>query len=217
MIYKLRNLQNQQAIPVPEKVLTVGRDEASDVPIDDESVSRSHAHLYNEAGGLFVEDAGSSNGTRVRNQTVTGRVKIEVGDIIHFGLVQFRLDPEVPGENTTPTVVLKPVLRPSLKRPTAKLPPTEEPDRNRATAPVEVGPLSKPKVAVPHVTVAHAAIPHGAVPHATGPVPVPTLISHHAPMPALAGHSGLTLCFGIGTGAAFGIVIGLVLQKFVLT
>jgi DNA-binding NtrC family response regulator len=80
--------------------VTIGRDEASAVPIDDASVSRRHAVLR-VAETLEIEDLGGSNGTFVRRtldtvpdndtvrvsvqQVLRRRVDIAVGDCLLFG------------------------------------------------------------------------------------------------------------------------------------
>src|SRR6185503_9481502 len=52
--------------PLPESgVVTIGRDDADDVRIEDPNASRHHARLH-VGDKLEIEDMGSMNGTRLR-------------------------------------------------------------------------------------------------------------------------------------------------------
>jgi len=65
--------------------LTVGRDSSNGVAINDGEVSRHHARLSFQGGKYVVEDLGSTNGTFVNGQRVTGPVVLKPGDVLSFG------------------------------------------------------------------------------------------------------------------------------------
>jgi DNA-binding NtrC family response regulator len=68
--------------------LTIGRGETSEVRIDDPLASRTHARLYVNVGeGMFLEDLGSINGTRVKDLLVKpgDRVAVAAGETISIG------------------------------------------------------------------------------------------------------------------------------------
>ena len=67
--------------------LTVGRDPASDIFLNDITVSRHHAVLTRSDGEVAVEDAGSLNGTYVNGVSVD-RVVLRPGDILQVGRFQ---------------------------------------------------------------------------------------------------------------------------------
>lgn len=69
---------------------TVGRHAGNTIAIDDSFVSGSHAELAFDAGGWWLQDLGSTNGTMLNNQPVRSRVRISDGDIIQFGRVRLR-------------------------------------------------------------------------------------------------------------------------------
>ena len=69
---------------------TVGRHADNTIAIDDSFVSGSHAELAFDGGGWWLQDLGSTNGTRLNNQPVRSRVRISDGDIIQFGRVRLR-------------------------------------------------------------------------------------------------------------------------------
>lgn len=70
----------------------VGRDEASDIRLDDVSVSRRHARFVLNGDTLTVEDLNSTNGTLVNGRKRAGAVHLRAGDTIKVGAVKARLD-----------------------------------------------------------------------------------------------------------------------------
>lgn len=119
-IFKFRNLTDGQATPVPPGEFTIGRAEDVYVHVEDSSISRHHARLINDDDGFFLEDLGSANGIAVRGAYVTGRVEINLGDLVHIGKVPFRIDPELPGEPSAPPGVRR-VDRAYLRKETERL------------------------------------------------------------------------------------------------
>lgn len=71
----------------------LGRLPECDVSLDDPSVSRRHARVGRQDGVWFVEDLGSTNGTRVGERAVT-RTELADGDELRLGNVRlvFRLE-----------------------------------------------------------------------------------------------------------------------------
>jgi len=87
--------------------LLVGRAPTSDVPVMDSTVSRRHAELWVENGGVFVRDLGSSNGTYLNGARVTeGRARS--GDALRFGRVEFRVQAAATMAETTTMVGARP-------------------------------------------------------------------------------------------------------------
>src|SRR5438270_2879092 len=72
--------------------LVVGRALTSDLPLLDPTISRRHAELAADEGGVEIRDLGSSNGTRVNGARVE-RARIVPGDTVTFGRVAFELRP----------------------------------------------------------------------------------------------------------------------------
>lgn len=67
-----------------DKPLVVGR-EKTDVEIEDPGVSRQHATFRPTGEGLEVEDMGSTNGTYVNSDKITGTKQLEPGDFVTIG------------------------------------------------------------------------------------------------------------------------------------
>jgi hypothetical protein len=66
--------------------LIVGRERGSvDLVLDDPGVSRRHARVVPDNGGVIVEDLGSSNGTFVNGQRISGPVELGAGDEVRVG------------------------------------------------------------------------------------------------------------------------------------
>lgn len=112
VIYKFRDVQTHQAVPLPPGEYLIGREDDCPICIENTSVSRRHAKITNGEDGLWIEDLGSSNGTAVRGQLITERTAISVGEVIYFGPVCYRLEPEIVGEEA-PATVPQPGLKPA--------------------------------------------------------------------------------------------------------
>jgi pSer/pThr/pTyr-binding forkhead associated (FHA) protein len=63
----------------------IGRDEDSEVRLDDDSVSRRHAVLEVDANGVRIEDAGSRNGVKVNGTRIREATALTLGDRIEIG------------------------------------------------------------------------------------------------------------------------------------
>ena len=67
--------------------LVIGRDPASDIFLNDMTVSRSHAVVESDEHGVRVSDAGSLNGTYV-NGVVAAKATLTDGDVLQIGTFQ---------------------------------------------------------------------------------------------------------------------------------
>ncbi len=79
---------------------SIGRSIASDIVLLDRSVSRQHAVVYCIRGKFFVEDIGSTNGTKVNGSAVQKKV-IRSGDTIKIGKRNFTLQYQEIGSPTS--------------------------------------------------------------------------------------------------------------------
>ncbi len=84
-VYNQYNDQ-REIIKVDGEEVTIGRDEGNSVTLRSPFVSRRHARIFHESGGVFIESLGL-NGAVVANQTIPyrGRRKIEYGDEVRIG------------------------------------------------------------------------------------------------------------------------------------
>jgi ABC transport system ATP-binding/permease protein len=89
-IFKLTLIDKQSSAPPKEfelikSEITIGRDESVDLPITSPAISRRHAKLTREGDGYVLEDLGSSNGTFVNDQRLSGRHPLKSGDQVRLG------------------------------------------------------------------------------------------------------------------------------------
>jgi pSer/pThr/pTyr-binding forkhead associated (FHA) protein len=66
-------------------LLSIGRDSANEIPVNDAEVSRRHARLTFQGGKYVLEDMGSTNGTYVNGQRLTGPRVLKSGEVISLG------------------------------------------------------------------------------------------------------------------------------------
>ena len=75
--------------------VTFGRAEDNTIIISDRFASSHHARLRQQSGGeLWLEDLGSTNGTRLNGQDIPALTAVRIGDEIGIGTVQFRVEKE---------------------------------------------------------------------------------------------------------------------------
>jgi FHA domain len=77
--------------PVDGDTMSIGRSGASDIVLkSDDYVSGQHARLTRHGGLLYVEDAGSTNGTFVNDRKTIGATPLSSGDRVRVGSTTFR-------------------------------------------------------------------------------------------------------------------------------
>lgn len=80
-------------VPVDRDWMVIGRGRGADLVIADPTISRSHAAVgWDEEDGFFVQDLGSTNGTRVNGDRLS-RGPLGDGDALQLGKLEltFRL------------------------------------------------------------------------------------------------------------------------------
>jgi len=76
----------KSTIPFSGPAITIGRSaEGVTFRLADRNVSRRHARFSLSNGTVWVEDLGSSYGTRVNGERITGKRKIRAGDLVQIG------------------------------------------------------------------------------------------------------------------------------------
>jgi hypothetical protein len=71
-------------VPIRHNRAIVGRSGSADVHLNDDEVSRQHALIWREAGGMWLADLESSNGTFLNGEPCTDVVDLLDGDRITF-------------------------------------------------------------------------------------------------------------------------------------
>jgi pSer/pThr/pTyr-binding forkhead associated (FHA) protein len=100
-------------LPVKVPVVNIGRAEFNDVVIADASVSTSHAKLQRRDDVWVLTDLGSTNGTFVEGERLSGEVALGPGTTVKFGEVAVLFEPldeSVPIRRSSGTQVLSAIL-----------------------------------------------------------------------------------------------------------
>ena len=120
---------------------TIGRDRNSQIFVNTPLLSRRHARLTIEEERLLIEDLGSSNGTFINDQPVTGARPLLPNQGVRLGDVHLEIRRQAHVESNAnpfrpaPTVVAKPVPAPKPVQPAAQ--PAASPAAKRPAAPAD--------------------------------------------------------------------------------
>jgi pSer/pThr/pTyr-binding forkhead associated (FHA) protein len=74
-----------------QSALTIGRSGGCDLVLGDSTVSRVHAVLRRFGDEWFLEDLGSTNGTRLNGFTIRAATAVRPGDRVGVGRLTFRV------------------------------------------------------------------------------------------------------------------------------
>ncbi|MEN8150240.1 MAG: FHA domain-containing protein [Planctomycetota bacterium] len=116
---------SDRRLPLPGRVVVLGRSLDVDVPIPHVSVSRRHALIEMQDGGFLLSDLGSSNGTFVGEGRIPEgeRREIAFGAPFRVGEVVFRIaaDETLGGSPAAPAVKVGTVNVPTVNVPTVNV------------------------------------------------------------------------------------------------
>ncbi|HEV8630715.1 MAG TPA: FHA domain-containing protein, partial [Thermoanaerobaculia bacterium] len=79
-------------VPITRSHLSIGRSPRAQLTIDDPFASRLHAEVWHDGEGCWLSDLGSSNGTYLNGNRVSGAVQIFPGDRVRIGETSLTLD-----------------------------------------------------------------------------------------------------------------------------
>ena len=81
-----------QHFTMPQRVVFLGRASSFGRFDEDPEISRKHLQVkLNEAGEIFIEDLGSTNGTFLNNKKITGIHQVKKSDLVKIGLIKLTL------------------------------------------------------------------------------------------------------------------------------
>jgi predicted component of type VI protein secretion system len=114
--------------PLELSEISIGREASNDIAINDGEISRKHAKMTLHGTTYLIQDLGSTNGTSINGQRITGSQVLNPGDTVSFGenivmLYEATLDPNatIIASAQSPKTVI-PVQKPTPI--SAPVPPT---------------------------------------------------------------------------------------------
>ena len=159
-----RGPQPNQSYELNKDIVTLGRDITNDIVINDPEVSRHHLRMTRGAGGFTIEDLGSTNGTFVNGQRLTGARPLRPGDMVGLGetvtLSYEVLASAAAGEGGVQGTIASPSQRgaPAYQPPQYNQPPASPaPYQPPQQPPAEQSPYGQPQAAYSPVTPAQPA------------------------------------------------------------
>jgi hypothetical protein len=88
--YAIYPLMKRSDSTSPANAFSIGRIRNNDMSMRDMAISKSHAVIRTSKGSFFIEDRGSTNGTRVNGRRVVdGAVLLHDKDVIEMGNYEF--------------------------------------------------------------------------------------------------------------------------------
>ncbi|QDT46989.1 FHA domain-containing protein [Symmachiella dynata] len=79
-------------IPLPNREVTVGRDDKCYVRLTSGDVSRVHCSLLATNEGILIKDSGSQNGVIINGMKIEGDHMMRPGDLLKIGPVKFTME-----------------------------------------------------------------------------------------------------------------------------
>jgi len=93
VVVKSTTLDKGEIVTLDRLALRVGRSHDNDLTIDeDEYASSHHARFEPRRDGIYVEDAGSTNGTFVNGIRLTRERRLAPGDVVRIGETELRFE-----------------------------------------------------------------------------------------------------------------------------
>lgn len=138
--------------PLLKTEISLGRDINNEIVINDAEISRKHSILKLVGNGYVIEDLGSTNGTWINEQRISGQYQLSHGDMIRLGdnitltyeVIGYDADATVASASATPaTAMATPPqqYQQPQKQPQAPPPSQAQQYGGRVPAPAE-----KPKI-----------------------------------------------------------------------
>lgn len=168
--------------------VTIGRDITNDIVINDPEVSRHHLRFTRGGGGFTLEDLGSTNGTFINGQRMTGTRVLRPGDMIGLGeTVTLAYEPiagpTVQGAAASDVAAPAPPAGPTMQVPTQR-PGVSQPFAPGASQPYQAGaPAPGPSQPQPPAASPTTAQPYAPAPGPSQSYPPASQPSPYAPQP----------------------------------
>jgi len=83
IVLMLKNTE-LKTLETDKETITIGRENNSDIQINNLGVSKKHASITRQNGGYFIEDLNSTNGTLLNNEKIT-KAGLSGKDVVTIG------------------------------------------------------------------------------------------------------------------------------------
>jgi pSer/pThr/pTyr-binding forkhead associated (FHA) protein len=97
-------------VPIARDEMTIGRLEGNTIRLTERNISRRHARLSQQNGGLFIEDLTSFTGVRVNGTKIASPTPLREGDEVQIGDYRIVLRGEQPPITDRPTMPSMPAI-----------------------------------------------------------------------------------------------------------
>jgi pSer/pThr/pTyr-binding forkhead associated (FHA) protein len=77
-------------LPLDRDWIVIGRGRTADLVLAEATISRAHAAIGWDSEGFFMQDLGSTNGTKLNGQR-SARARLKDGDDLQLGKLQLRI------------------------------------------------------------------------------------------------------------------------------
>jgi len=77
-------------IALPEREVTIGREDDNVIHVALETISRRHARMFVTGGAHYIEDLGSTNGTFINELEIARATRLHNGDLVRCGGAVFK-------------------------------------------------------------------------------------------------------------------------------
>ena len=95
-------------LEIDKQEIVLGKHTECDVVLTSSKVSRRHARVFEQNGGLAIEDLKSTNGTSVNGKAVAGKQSLAKGDVIRIDQFELRIEKAAPAQAVSPDSAAKP-------------------------------------------------------------------------------------------------------------
>ena len=89
----LIEIHGPRRVPIKHNRAIIGRSRRADVILGDSEISRTHALVWQEGGGAWIQDLASANGTLLNNVRIDGPSALTDGDSVTLGVARFGFRP----------------------------------------------------------------------------------------------------------------------------
>jgi len=97
-----------------KEILRIGRRSDNEILLDDPSVSRRHAEIFQQDGTFYIIDTGSTNGTLLNGLRIIGPVELAPADSIEIGTAEIVFEPEAEPDLHEEQGAAQPALKVSM-------------------------------------------------------------------------------------------------------